>query len=197
VQYFRWAWHGLGCPAPDLITTNLAFASFQIGSKDWPERMEDALQQSQPDLIVVDTATPCFNVEDENDNGEATKIINNLRRLMALTTPTATCIVLKHAKVRAEDGKYTLRGAKAWEGAVDAVLFQTKQPGRPRRDGLNNTILSPSKVRAFGLREPLAVHPDWVAHPTTGEIVGLRLTRTAHTPRRPRNNYPAENGAED
>ncbi|HYE78565.1 MAG TPA: AAA family ATPase [bacterium] len=172
VQYLRWAWHGAACPDPRLIEHHLAFAQFQLGGNDWPLKMAEAVELVQPDLIVVDTATPSFNVQDENDNGEAGRIINTLRRIMALSTPTAACFVLKHAKIRPEDGKYTLRGAKAWEGQVDGILFQTKKAGRRRKDGLNNTTLTPAKVRAFGLREPLHVNPTW-----TRDRVGLRLER--------------------
>lgn len=179
VQYLRWAWQGASRPNPALLTANFHFAPFQLGGPDWPLKMETGVLTYKPDLIVIDTATPCFNIEDENDNGEATQIINTIRRLMGLVTPTATCIVLKHAKLRAEDSKYTLRGAKAWEGAVDGVLFQTKKQGRPRKDHLNNTILTPAKVRAFGLREPLTINPSWVADEATGEIVGMRLDRVS------------------
>ncbi len=188
VQYMRWAWHGAGCPDRDLMAENLSFVAFQLGGSSWPLIMETAIREARPDLIVIDTATPCFNVTDENDNGEATQIINNLRRLMSQTTPTATCIVLKHAKLRPEDSKYTLRGAKAWEGAVDSILFQTKKAGRPRLDGLSTTVLTPGKVRAFGLRSPLTVNPGWIDDHATGEMkVGLRLSRVPDRPREAEN----------
>jgi hypothetical protein len=87
--------------------------------------------------------------------------------------PAASILALKHARIRPDDGGYTLRGAKAWEGAVDSVVFQTKLPGRPWR-GLTPTKLSPHKTRAYGLREPLRISPQWVGE---GGSEGILLER--------------------
>ena len=92
---------------------------------------------------------------------------------MAATTPTAACIALKHAKVDHENGRYTLRGAKAWEGSVDSIVYQIKSAGAPRSDGLAITKLQPAKTRAFGLRDPVHINPSWV-----NNREGLTLTRT-------------------
>lgn len=175
VQYGRWAWQGLECPSLDLIRANLTFAHFQLGGPDWATKASAAAHTFRPDLIVIDTTTPCCNVQDENDNAEATKVVNALRYVMAQSTPSAACIALKHAKVRPEDGKRTLRGAKAWEGMVDTTLYLSKQPGRPRGDGLTPTKLEPAKVRAFGLREPVTIGPEW----TPGRV-GIALHRARH-----------------
>jgi len=171
-QYLRWAWNGLGQPSLDLLSQNLHIAPFILGSRQWPSVAGAYVNQFQPDLIIFDTTTPAFAIEDENHNGEATRAINGLRSLQGLMSPAPAIIALKHAKVRNEGGGYTLRGAKAWEGAVDSVVYQIKTAGRPRLDGLSSTRLEPSKTRAFGLRESIKIDPQWV-----NEKAGLRLNR--------------------
>lgn len=171
-QYFRWAWQGLNCPPLDLVDQNLCFVHFELGMPSWADRLKTYIDTFQPALIVIDTVTPSLNTEDENDNAEATRQINKLRALMRRLDPCPSILALRHAKVKNDGGGYTIRGAKAWEGAVDAVVYQIKPPGRPRKDGLTITTLTPGKTRAFGLRQPVIIHPEWI-----GGQSGLRLTR--------------------
>ena len=171
-QYLKWAWVGLGKPDRRLLVSNLSFVHFQLGGSDWATRAADQTREFQPDIIIIDTTTPTCNVQDENDNAEAARVIARIRQMMAVTSPTAACIALKHAKVDHDNGRYTLRGAKAWEGAVDSIVFQIKPAGAPRADGLTTTKLQPAKTRAFGLRTTLHIDPSWVENRT-----GLRLNR--------------------
>jgi hypothetical protein len=191
LQYFKWAWIGLGRPDRTLIDENLGFVSFHLGGPDWSSRAEAAIHAFKPQLIVFDTTTPSFAIQDENSNAEATLVITKLRRLQALTTPTATIIALKHVRRRPEDGDFTLRGAKAWEGAVDSVIYQLKVPGRPPKggEGLRRTKLEPSKTRAFGLRETVRIAPQWIMEGS--ERVGLSLTRNG-TPQDDEDDTPQE-----
>ena len=161
VQYLRWAWYGLGCPPLPVIAANLHFAPFQLGSRAWEERAASLIVPAQPSLLVFDTATPSCDIRDENDNGEATQAVLAIRRLQALTSPPSTALVLKHAKVLTEHHQRTIRGAKAWLGAADSVIFHLRNPGQPRKDGLAGTRLEPWKTRAFGLKRTLSIDPQW------------------------------------
>lgn len=178
IQYERWAWNGLGKPSLELLEQNFWRQPFQLGGSDWSNRLESDIKYFKPRVVFIDTASPCFNVQDENDNAEATRIINKLRVCQTAITPTVTMVILKHSKIKAEDtgsGYHTLRGAKAWEGAVDAIVYQIPGAGRPRNDGLRNTRLQPSKTRAFGLRTAIEIYPSWVGE--NGEKSGLKLER--------------------
>ena len=171
-QYLRWAWNGLGRPDPRLLDVNLAFAHIVLGGPTWGATAEQYVRAVQPELIVIDTTTPACNVLDENDNAEATRAVQQIRRLHGLCAPSPAIVALKHAKVRAEGGGHTLRGAKAWEGMVDSIVYHTKARGKTRSDGLRATKLSPAKTRAFGLRSELVINPSW-----TPDHSGLILRR--------------------
>jgi len=171
IQYLRWAWHGLKCPPLASLQQHFHFAPFQLGSRHWAERAALLIEPLQPALLIFDTATPCCDIRDENDNGEATQTITTIRRLQALVSPPATALVLKHAKILTEHHQRTIRGAKAWLGAADSVMFLIRPAGRPRADGLVNTRLEPWKTRAFGLRTTLHITPVW-----TADRLGLTLT---------------------
>jgi len=162
IQYERWAWKGLGKPSLSLITQNFWCAPFILGSNDWMAQAQREIEEHRPEIFIIDTTTPACHIEDENDNAEATKVISHIRKLQNLVSPAATAIVLKHAKIRPEDGGYTLRGAKAWEGAVDGIVYITKGGGRPRNDGLSTVQILPSKTRAFGLKSKVTVTPTWL-----------------------------------
>lgn len=174
IQYLRWAWHGLGKPPIELLGLNFVLAPFVLGMKDWPSIAARYVIEYRPDLIVFDTTTPAFNIDDENDNSEASKAICGLRTIQSLIQPTPGILALKHAKLDSTSGRYTLRGAKAWESQVDGVVFQMKTAGRDRADGLTNTELKPSKVRAFGLRETIHIRPEWLMDEAQTKV-GLRL----------------------
>jgi RecA-family ATPase len=172
-QYLRWAWNGLGCPRINDLIENFHLAPFVLGSASWAVRAREYTIAYKPSLIVIDTTTPALAIEDENDNAEASKAVQLLRGIQRTITPSPAVIVLKHAKVRSDDGAYTLRGAKTWEGAVDSVVFQIRRRGKPREDGLRPTHLEPSKTRAFGLRESINIEPRW----TDSAKTGLKLER--------------------
>lgn len=175
VEYERRCYIGQDKPDLDLLGENFWCASFELGSKDWFQVAQAHIEMHKPDLIIFDTATPCFRVENENDNSEAAIIIGKLRQLMTLTKPNPGVIVLKHGKIVTDsvERKMTLRGAKAWEGQVDSIVYQTLCAGRPRNDGLRNTQLSPSKTRAFGLDKDLKIYPEWI-----DDKAGVRLSLT-------------------
>lgn len=167
VQYLKWAWVGLGKPNLDSIARNFNLAHFALGSQAWEQRATEYVEAVHPDIIIIDTTTPSCHIEDENDNGEAAKVIGAIRRLQHIPTPAATILALKHAKYRVDGdtndaSSYTLRGAKAWEGQVDSIIYMRKGAGRPRKDGLSPTVLQPGKTRAFGLRETVHINPEWV-----------------------------------
>jgi len=161
VQYERWAWHGLHKPNLELLADNFWCAPFVLGGSMWEDSARIEINEHKPEFIVFDTATPCFHIQDENDNAEATKVIGAVRRLQGTTHPCATAIVLKHARLMPESGSYTLRGAKAWEGAVDGIIYVVNQEGKPRFDGLTNKRLIPAKTRAFGLRHYIDINASW------------------------------------
>jgi RecA-family ATPase len=184
LQYMQWAWRGLGVPPRTPLADNFVSASFELGGPDWTDVAERLVLDVQPDLIVIDTTTPCCAIEDENSNGEATTAVQAIRRLQERVSPTAACLALKHARPLRDDrggfsGTYTLRGGKAWEGAVDGVLFVIRKEGRPRADGLSNVRIQPAKTRAFGLREPLYIEAKWVG---PKDRRGLQLTRVMLRP---------------
>jgi hypothetical protein len=172
VQYERWAWHGLGRPNLNLILQNFWCCSFGLGSVDWYKRAEEEILLHKPDLFIIDTTTPACHIQDENSNAEAHAVIGKIRVLQNLMPVPITAVALKHARLNSvEGGGYTLRGAKAWEGAVDGIVYISKSRGRPRGDGLSNNILSPSKTRAFGLRKTIRIAPKM-----TKDGLGMTLT---------------------
>ena len=125
--------------------------------------MRDILTEFKPGLVIIDTATPAFHLEDENSNAEANKVIGHLRRLREDTCPGATFVVLKHEKMRDEvSHRRTIRGAKTWVGAFDQVLFYVAAPGaKKRKDNLRKAVLEPDKLRAFGLDHRIGVDPSY------------------------------------
>jgi AAA domain-containing protein len=161
-EYINWVWRGLGCPDPTLVQKNLFIESFSLGGPNWHSHMALVTKEIQPELIIIDTATPACNIVNENDNGEASAIIHHLRRIRALAGPRATCLILKHARMNHETNIRDIRGAKAWKGETDATWLHVANTGRPRKDGLQGSKIIPAKVRAFGLRDVLSIHPTWV-----------------------------------
>ena len=178
IQYERWAWHGLQCPNLETLSKNFWPMPFRLGLPDWAERAHQLIEDNQPDLFIIDTSTPACDIRDENDNAEASRVIRTIRHLMEASSPPATALVLKHAKIHADDGSYSRRGAKAWMGQVDAIAYLRRHEGRPHSDGLNTTLLVPGKTRAFGLRRSLVIHPA-----RTADGRGIHLAATS--PRRP------------
>ena len=160
-QYLKWAWEGLGRPDISTLSRYLWVPHFELGGADWDDKVAEWIEKVQPRAILYDTKSPSFNTQDENDNSEASKTISTLRELALLTDKPASQIVMMHEKTRSDtSGRRHIRGAKAWEGATDGIVFHTKK-GRQREDGLTMTQLEPSKVRAFGLRKPVDIDPHW------------------------------------
>lgn len=176
--YIRRAWEGLGFvngrkPDTKLLQRHFHPVHFKLGDKDWEEAATPYLEALQPRLVVFDTATSCFAPDSENDNSEANREIQAIRRLMTLTSPEFTALVLRHAATPKDGEKRRMRGAQGWQSFTDGVLFQTKTAGRPRGDGLNKTYIDSDKTRAFGLPQDkkIEITPRW----TNDQKSGLAL----------------------
>lgn len=182
-KYLKRSWFGL-CemnkvdpfdgPHLDRVVENFWPFHFVLGGPDWKDQVLMALEQVQTcygpvHAMFFDTATPCFDIEDENNNGIATQVMKDLRSVMATGDPHITTIILKHAKVVTEKGgRRTIRGAKAWKSGADQLVFQVKAAGRPRRDGLSLTRIEPDKSRAYGLSQPIYITPRYTDDNRTG-----------------------------
>lgn len=167
-RYVQWAWRGLG--QPDVANIDIQLEHFSLLS-DWRPTLERLATTIHPGLIIVDTATPAFSVMDENDNSEATRITQYLRRIQVIASNETTILILKHEREADGVRRRNIRGAKAWSGAVDSVMFHVRGRGRPRKDGLKPTFLEPDKVRAFGLRSKIKVIPEWATEARNGLIL--------------------------
>lgn len=184
-KYITRAWHGLAAangtpPDPAVLVEHFFPVHFRLGDAQWFDTAAAFVEHFQPALMVFDTAASCFDVESENDNAEAAKVVRQLRQLMALTDPVATCLVLKHAKSLLEKGgKRRMRGATMWQSLTDQTMFQVRGAGRPRKHGLQLTRIEPDKSRAFGLTQPIFISPTY----TDDRKTGLRLDGS-HTPDR-------------
>lgn len=179
-KYLKRSFLGLGgveALGYDNLLDNFLPVAFHLGGDDWIDRCAEFVEFWQPHLLVFDTATPCFNIQDENANAEATQAMKGIRHLMRMTDPVASALVLKHAKVRVDGGRRMLRGAKAWQSGADGVLFQVKAAGRPRNDTLSLTRLISDKVRAYGLPQTVYITPEW----TDAKRNGLKL-HASYTP---------------
>lgn len=154
-DYLLKIWWSYGCPDPELIARNLVIEHFQLSraGEAWPGYMGSCIANTQPSLVVVDTATSALSIQDENDNAEASRTVKSLRVCMARGRPDGNLTVLKHAK----DGR--VRGAKAWEGMPDLVLVQSRLVGKQRADGYHNSKIESTKRRTFGLRDCLKIIP--------------------------------------
>jgi hypothetical protein len=175
-KYLRRSWIGLAHQGeePDLalLMENFWPVHFALGSDDWEDQAAEWIRIVEPAVCIYDTATPCFNIADENDNGVATAVMKQIRALQGMTNPVGTSIVLKHAKVVTErGGSRTIRGAKSWKSGCDQLMFQIKAQGRPRKDGLSLTRLEPDKRRAYGLTRTIYITPQWTDKERTGLVL--------------------------
>ena len=163
LSYLQQLWVGMGYPGIETLVPWFRFEHFSLSAADWPRRMVKIVQEWSPGMIYIDTATSAFAIQDENDNSEAQKIVQALRRIMGTLDPPPTIKILKHAKF--QDGSHesgvrrTIRGAKAWLGAVDQTVYHIVARGRPPAHGLKQTILVPDKSRAFGLKRNIRISP--------------------------------------
>ena len=174
-QYLRWIWRGLDQPPTDTLQKHLVIDHFGLlrGPKERIKHLVSTAEQVHPALIVIDTVTTCMGIEDENDNSEAAEAMRILRATKEAAGPTCAMVLLKHAKFSHDPAeKQTIRGAKAWLGDVDGVIYHRVVRGHPRQDKLRNTKLSPDKVRAFGLRSDIVITPAWVG---ADDAQGIKL----------------------
>lgn len=176
-EYMRWARYGLNIEDTTVLHENLRVEqmSLTMGSLRWYQTLMMICAEHKPRLIVIDTATPACAIQDEDKNGEASIAIGHLRRAMKAADPSCGMLVLKHARIQKEGERRSIRGAKAWKGATDGLIFHSKCAGRPRSDGLHSTHLWPDKARAFGLKERIKISPEWVNRggKKTGILLGL------------------------
>ena len=160
-RYVSWLWRGLDCPDVSQVVENLRLERFTLSPQQRPyELMHRLTQAHKADVVVIDTATPACRILDENSNAEASLAIRQLRLVRNAGAPNCTMIVLKHARVDGQTGKRDIRGAKAWKGEADAILFHVASPGQPPSTGWRTTHLEPGKVRADGLRANLSITPE-------------------------------------
>ena len=162
-EYMRWARYGLNADEK-LLGENLRVEqmSLTLASIKWYDELRLISEDHKPRASFIDTATPACQIQDEDKNGEANVAIGHLRRAMRGSGEGNGMLVLKHAKVVAKGDDRAIRGAKAWKGASDGLIFHTRTAGRPRGDDLHCTYLWPDKARAFGLKERVKVTPQWV-----------------------------------
>lgn len=163
-RYLQWVWFGLAQPDIAQLKKAIHIKSFSLlaeGHNRYPYMMEQTAK-IQPDLIVIDTATPVCNIQDENNNAEASKAIAQFRKIKGVTKPECSMLILKHAKIDyLGTGIRTVRGAKTWIAETDGTIFHEKVRGRPPKNNLSNTVLFPSKPRAWSLKAPLKILPEW------------------------------------
>lgn len=172
LQYNQWIWMALGQPDLALLDQNLRLEHHSLVS-GWKQVMWDAIRDHKPGLVVIDTCTPAFQLQDENDNAEAVQVLNILRDIRARVDRHMTFLLLKHERQRDDQShKRTIRGAKSWLGACDQVLYHVIPRGaRRRKDGLRRTHLEPDKMRAFSLRSTIGIDPAWTETTPKGLIL--------------------------
>jgi len=170
-KYNQQIWHGLGCPPLEDYGDRLNFYHFALKGP-WFEPMLQVTLDKCPGLITIDTATPVLNIQDENDNSEANRVIQQLRRIQYAHGKAANMLVLKHEKIRDDKShRHTIRGAKVWLGSVDRTFYHVIPRGcRRRLNGLRRTALVPDKMRSYGLEVPLGIDPSWTDESRKGLI---------------------------
>jgi hypothetical protein len=111
-------------------------------------------------LVVVDTRTAFFDIEDENDNGAASKIVAALKSLgvfplWIITHPPKT--MTNGVRNRKDVEELHARGASAWGGDVrtTAALFKDEDLGK--------RVFTIQKTRVGGSSEYNEIHIDTIA----------------------------------
>ena len=163
-SYLQQLWLGMGQPNPAILKQNFAIEHFSLGNPRWAEAMDKLATEFQPQIIYIDTATSTLAIEDENQNAEAQRAVQKLRHIVRDTASHPAIKILKHAKYQSGGGhkgqvRRTIRGAKAWVGAVDQTMYHIRAQGAPLKGGFHRTILVPDKRRAFGLRGNIRITP--------------------------------------
>lgn len=176
--YFKWAWKGQGCPDLVTLSANLRIGQNAILSHNgtWVDMLLQKVREFSPSLLICDTSSSCFRLNDENDNAEASKAIGALRLIQEAANNNTSILILRHARIeRDSKGKnpdrYKMRGASAWAGASDGVIFHLAPAGNYH--GLRPTYLIPDKTRAFGLRTQLTITPSWTCEDKS--LAGIKL----------------------
>jgi len=101
-----------------------------------------------------------------------------LALVQAAADSNTSILILKHARLVHDStgnypDRYKMRGASAWDGGSDGILFHLAPPGRPP-SGLRPTYLLPEKTRAFGLRTRLDITAKWTS--SERDLSGITLT---------------------
>jgi len=166
--YLKWAWKGMGEPSLEALSTNLRIGQNAILSHPagWFACVGEEARAFRPNLIICDTSSSCFRVNDENDNAEASKLIAGLRLVQVAANNDTTILILRHARIERDakgrhPDRFKMRGASAWAGATDGVMFHLAPAGNYH--GLRPTYIIPDKTRAFGLRSKLIITPTWTS----------------------------------
>lgn len=169
-EYHRRVWVANGCPDPAALNQWLRVHSLTLTltEQKWEEEFVERIGEFQPSLVIVDTASPAFHIEEENSNSEASRAIQAIRRAGGkIRGAGCTFVILKHEKDRTSHKQpQTVRGAKAWLGAADQVLFHNRAVGRPWGK-YHATKLWAWKTRAWGLKGVVRINlrdvePEWL-----------------------------------
>lgn len=161
--YLKRVWLGLQSPRIDDLDANLHLYHMSL-SRSYAAEMAKAAAEVKPGLIIIDTANAACQIEDENDNAQASRAIKALRKAReSAGRPDCALLILKHAKVT-HDKKGVeyrdIRGAKTWKSELDGLIIHTAPRGAPPKHGkYRHTFLWPAKSRAFGLIAPIEVVP--------------------------------------
>lgn len=85
-------------------------------------RLAALVREHHFDLVIIDTLTSAFQLKDENDNAEATRIMRTIRK--ELIEPYGCAVLLCHHLGKDPSGRgiYRGRGASAFPAQADIVL---------------------------------------------------------------------------
>ena len=101
---------------------NLFFSNNLDLTNDYKELMK-SINDKKLDLVVLDTQSRIFNLENENDNAEANGMLSILRHICNETG--ATIVLVHHTGKDDSKGVYSGRGASAVAAGVDIVINMT------------------------------------------------------------------------
>ena len=200
-KYLRRIWAGLKAqrggiePDVDRLVENFWPVHYELGGDDWAEVAAGWIDDIKPAVVMYDTANSTFGIKKEEDNGEASQCIRQLRELMHRTDPVHTVYVMKHSKIGKDAaGRRTMRGAKSWRNFADGVIFHVKGAGRPKKSGLHLSRLERDKVRAYGLTSTVYITPEWTDEDKTGLILDCSQRASPEHARSERKEFTGENG---
>jgi RecA-family ATPase len=180
VKQFEW----LGVQRPECRLKILSLPEYQLATEDsfYLVKRENQLKiiqwlKEHPTykLVVLDSISTLFGLEDENSNSEwNAKVSPFLRDLRALDVAQ---LLLHHS---GKDGKKGLRGASA-QGAMAHNIFRLTNHGDKKVDeGEAHFTITKDKFRARGFSfKSFALHyiPDERERKTTWEVTPVTSTR--------------------